>query len=215
MLNQLLFPSTHFLPEQDKQMTHFTQWYFLCFFLEFPRPNLITGLSGWRAPDQPRRTQEPDRRTKLIYSRFWYVFSLFLKKIHSVKLSNSNFCKQGRAWFAEISSQNVSKRYSILFSAKFEPFSKPFRGRARWTCGNKILHDVAGVVPTPPNGGEFFGEFQHGKSMSDGLYSHSSYSTNTAPWASTIPSKPCRCPMDPCVGVFDTNPLLYSVALPA
>ena len=38
---------------------------FLSFFLGFRRPNLITGLSGWRAPDWPLRTQETvsDRRT--------------------------------------------------------------------------------------------------------------------------------------------------------
>jgi len=38
--------------------------HFLSFFLGFRRPNLITGLSEWRTPDQPLRTQEPvpDRR---------------------------------------------------------------------------------------------------------------------------------------------------------
>jgi len=33
--------------------------FFLSFFLGVRRPNLITGLSGWRTPDQPLRTQEP------------------------------------------------------------------------------------------------------------------------------------------------------------
>jgi len=32
---------------------------FLSFFLGFRRPNLITGLRGWQAPDYPLRTQEP------------------------------------------------------------------------------------------------------------------------------------------------------------
>ena len=37
----------------------------VCLFLYFRRPNLIIGLSRWRAPDQPLRTQEPvpDLRT--------------------------------------------------------------------------------------------------------------------------------------------------------
>jgi len=73
-----------------------------------------------------------------IYSRFWYAFSLFLRKFHSAKPFNNNFCEPGRARFAEkdmeFPSQVVSKTYSILFSAKFGPFSNPFRGRARWTC---------------------------------------------------------------------------------
>ena len=32
---------------------------FLSFFIYFRGPNLITGLSGWRAPDWPPWTQEP------------------------------------------------------------------------------------------------------------------------------------------------------------
>jgi len=32
-----------------------------------------------------------------IYSRFWYAFSLFLRKFHSVNPFNGNFCKPGRA----------------------------------------------------------------------------------------------------------------------
>ena len=62
-------------------------------------------------------------------------FPLFLRKFHSVKLFNGNFCEPDRARFNEkkmdFPSQDVSKRYSILFSAKFELFSNPFRGRAR------------------------------------------------------------------------------------
>jgi len=44
--------------------------FILSFFLGFRRPNLITGLSGWRAPDWPLRTQEPvpDRRTGALTS---------------------------------------------------------------------------------------------------------------------------------------------------
>jgi len=40
--------------------------FFLSFFLGFRRPNLITGLSRWRATDWPLRTQEPvlDRGTR-------------------------------------------------------------------------------------------------------------------------------------------------------
>ena len=33
--------------------------FFLSFFLGFRRPNLITGPSGWRAPDSPLKIQEP------------------------------------------------------------------------------------------------------------------------------------------------------------
>jgi len=59
---------------------------------------------------------------------------LFLRKFHSVNPFNGNFCERGQAWFTEekmeFSSQDVSKTYSILFSAKFKPISNPFRGRA-------------------------------------------------------------------------------------
>jgi len=51
----------------------------------------------------------------------------------SVKPLNGNFCKLGRAGSLrkkmEFSSQVVSRTYSILFSAKFGPFSNPLRGR--------------------------------------------------------------------------------------
>ena len=33
--------------------------FFIYFFLGFRRPNIITGLSGWRTPDYPLETQEP------------------------------------------------------------------------------------------------------------------------------------------------------------
>jgi len=76
-------------------------------------------------------------RPNVIYSRFWYAFSLFLRTFHSGKPLNG-FCRPGRAQFAEetmeIPSQVVSKTFSILFSVKFGPFSNTFRGRARWTC---------------------------------------------------------------------------------
>ena len=79
----------------------------------------------------------------VIYSRFWYAFSLFLRKFHSVKIFNSNFCKPGQAQFAEkkmeFPSQVVSKTYFILFSAKFGPFSNPFRGRAECTCRMNLI----------------------------------------------------------------------------
>jgi len=72
-----------------------------------------------------------------IYSRFWYAFSLFLRKFHSVNPFNGNFCKPGQAPFAEekmdLPWQVVSKTYSMLLSAKFGLFSNPFRGHARWT----------------------------------------------------------------------------------
>ena len=86
-----------------------------------------------------------------IYSRFWYAFSLFLRRFHSVKPFNGNFRELGRAWFAEIKmefpSHVVSKTYSILFSAKFGPFSNPFRRRAsavhdkraEWTRSKNVL----------------------------------------------------------------------------
>jgi len=86
-----------------------------------------------------------------IYSRFWYAFSLFLRKFHSVNPLNGNCCELGRARFAEkkmeFPSQVVSKRYSILLSAKFGPFSNPSKGhasavhdeRAEWTCSRNVL----------------------------------------------------------------------------
>jgi len=74
----------------------------------------------------------------VIYSRFWYPFSWSLRKFHPIKTFHGNFCEPGLAWFnekkMEFPSQDVSKRYSILFSAKFKQFSNPFRGRALWTC---------------------------------------------------------------------------------
>jgi hypothetical protein len=55
---------------------------------------------------------------------------------------NGNFCELGRARFAqnkmEFPSQDVSKIYSILLSAKFEPFLNLFRGRAWWMCGMNL-----------------------------------------------------------------------------
>ena len=88
----------------------------------------------------PRNLPAPPN---VIYSRFWYAFSLFLRKFHSVKPFNGNFCEPGRARFTEkkmeFPSQDVSKRYFILFSAKFEPLSNPFRGCARWTCGMNLF----------------------------------------------------------------------------
>jgi len=48
----------------DRLKFEYTEYTF-SFFLGFRRPNLITGLSGWRTPDLPLRTQEPvpDRKT--------------------------------------------------------------------------------------------------------------------------------------------------------
>jgi len=40
-------------------ITGYTPIHFLSFFFGFRRPNLITGLSGWRAPNEPLRTREP------------------------------------------------------------------------------------------------------------------------------------------------------------
>jgi len=86
-----------------------------------------------------------------IYYRFWYAFSLFLRKFHSVNPFNGNFGELGRARFAEkkmeFPSQVVSKTYSILFSAKFGPISNPFWGRAssvhderaEWPCSRNDL----------------------------------------------------------------------------
>ena len=43
------------------------------------RPNLITELSGWPAPDSPLRTQEPvlDRRTAWVYSMLYLEGVIF------------------------------------------------------------------------------------------------------------------------------------------
>jgi len=101
------------------------------------------------------------------YSQIWYALSLFLRKFHSVNTFNCNFCELGRARFAEkkmeFPSQDVSKTCSILFSAKFGPFSKPFRGLARWTC-----HDMTCVVKheTLHEWRWKLCEFQHGKPIS-------------------------------------------------
>jgi len=76
--------------------------------------------------------------TNIVYSQCWYAFPLFLTKFHSVNPFNCNFCDPRRARFDEekngISISVVSKMYSMLFSAKFGPFSSPFRGRAGCTC---------------------------------------------------------------------------------
>ena len=76
-----------------------------------------------------------------IYSRIRCAVSLFIRvrRFYSVKSFNDNFCEPGRAWFSkekmDFQSQDVSETYSILFSAKFEPFSNMFMSCARWTCG--------------------------------------------------------------------------------
>jgi len=56
-------PHRYFEPDPKKESEQNRS--FLSFFLGFRRPTLITGLSGWRTPNQPLRTQEPipDRRT--------------------------------------------------------------------------------------------------------------------------------------------------------
>jgi len=58
------------------------------FFRGFRRPNLITGLSGWRTPNQPLRTQEPvpDRRPEydLVYGRPNQIPNLVGKTDHNV-----------------------------------------------------------------------------------------------------------------------------------
>ena len=58
---------------------------FLSFFLGFRRPNLFTGLSGWRATDSPLGTQEPvpDQRTGvyLVHSRPHQIPYEWLKQI--------------------------------------------------------------------------------------------------------------------------------------
>ena len=60
-------------------------------------------------------------------------FFLIPKEIPFRKTIFGNFCELGRAGSLrkmEFPSQVVSKTYSILFSAKFRPFSNPFWGRA-------------------------------------------------------------------------------------
>ena len=47
----------------------------------------INRRKTWRAPYPHNQ----------IYSRFWYAFSLFLRKFHSVNPFNGNFCELGRA----------------------------------------------------------------------------------------------------------------------
>jgi len=113
--------------------------------MEIPSFSLRTGLGP------VRKSYRYPLDTIKIYSRFWYAFSLFLRKFHSVNPFNGNLFELGRARFAEkkmeLPSQVVRKTYSLLFSAKFGPFSNPFRGRAsavhdkrvEWTCARNIL----------------------------------------------------------------------------
>jgi len=78
-------------------------------------------------------------------------------KFHSVKPFNGNFCEPGQARFAEkkmeFPSQAVSKTYSMLFSGKCGPFSKPFQGPCTMNLRNELVHDMACVVKreTPPH----------------------------------------------------------------
>jgi len=93
-----------------------------------------------------------------IYSRFWYAFSLFLRKFYSVNPFYGNFCEPGRAWFAEekmeFPSQVVSKTYSILIFGQirtdFEPVQGPCVGHARWTCGMNLWSFCVANHETPP-----------------------------------------------------------------
>ena len=72
----------------NTRLTTCLKTFFLSFFLGFRRPNLITGLSGWRTPDQPLRTQEPvpDRRIgdHLVYGRPNHIPNLVGKTDHNV-----------------------------------------------------------------------------------------------------------------------------------
>jgi len=72
----------------------------------------------------------------------------------------------------EFPSQVVSKTCSILFSAKFGPFSNPFRGRTLAVhderARNEPVHEIFCAVKreTPPVSRWKLCEFQHRKSIS-------------------------------------------------
>ena len=96
----------------------------------------------------------------VIDSRFWYAFSLFLRKFHSVQPFNSNFCEPGRARFAE-KKMDFHLRLSvkrILFY--FQSNSDRFRTRlgavhderAEWTCS---CHGLCSKTWDPYGGGNF------------------------------------------------------------
>jgi len=132
-----------------------------------PKILLISFSRGWSPPLPPLHNQ--------IYSRFWYAFSLFLRKFHSINPFNSNICELGRAG-------SLRKRWNfhVRLSAKrilsyFQPNADHFRTRSgvmRWLCTmnvrNEPVQEMFCVVKndTPPVCTWKFCEFQHRKSIS-------------------------------------------------
>ena len=93
-----------------------------------------------------------------IYSRIWYAFSLFLRKFHSVNTFNVdtfNFCKPGRARFAEEKMQFPSRMSAKRILFYFQPNSNRFRThsgavhheRAEWTS---LWHGLCSNTWNPP-----------------------------------------------------------------
>ena len=84
----------------------------------------INRRKTWRAPYPHNQ----------IYSRFWYAFSLFLRKFHSVNPFNGNFCELGRA-----GSLRKRLNFHLRLSAKrtllyFRPNLDLFRTRSGAVC---------------------------------------------------------------------------------
>ena len=98
-----------------------------------------------------------------IYSRFWYAFSLFLRKFHSVNPFDGNFWEPGQARFAEKkmefpSQQNVFYSIFVQIRTDFEPVqgraSAVYDERTEWTCSWKFLCSKT-WNPPPYGGGNF------------------------------------------------------------
>ena len=118
------------------------------------------------------RTQALPPPHNQIYSRFWYAFSVVLRKIHSVNPFNGNFCEPGRAnsirkrWNFHL--QLTAERWQFYFSqlriAVFEAVQRPCTMNVR----NEPLHDMACVIKreTPLVRRWKLCEFQHRKGIS-------------------------------------------------
>ena len=115
-------------------------------YREIPKNLRFSILTGWLKSPQSSGFRFvfrwplwlPPPLPNFIYSRFWYAFSLFLTKFHSIKPFNGNFCslRLGKRWHFHL--RLPAKR--ILFY--FQPNSDRFRTcsgavhdeRAKYTC---------------------------------------------------------------------------------
>jgi len=117
---------------------------------------------AWLSPPPPN----------VIYSWFWYAFSLFLRKIHSVQTFKDNFCEPGRAVHWEKDGNSISGCQQNIFYSIFSQIRtvfEPVQGPCTMNVRNELVHVMVCVVKreSPSVWRWRLCEFQHGKSVSE------------------------------------------------